>query len=229
MDFHGVLDRLCQYLYKIYNTANHPALGQSPEEAWDSSLSRTGLRPQRTIAYDGDFLIFTLPTTKKGTAKVSPGRGVKINCIYYWSDAFRDPQIEQQQVTVRYDPFDAGSAYAFIGNHWVQCLSEHYTTFQGRSEREVQLATQELHRRHRDHTRQFKAGGNKLANFLQSVEADEALLAQRLRDRDGRTVRGQISGVIGIDGSQAPSAKPVLISPARPAEQTIDREVYGEF
>jgi len=224
-------DRLCHYLYNIYNNGNHPALEQSPEEACRTGLSRTGRRPQRAIAYDEDFLIFTLPTTKKGTAKVSPGRGVKINCIYYWSDAFRDPEVEQQQVAVRYDPFDAGMAYAFIGNHWVQCHSEHYTTFQGRSEREVQLATQELHRRHQDHARQFKAGGKKLAEFLQSVEADEALLAQRLRDRDGRTLRGQISGVIGIDGSQAPSARPdrSIRSPAPASEQISDCEIYGEF
>ena len=224
-------DRLCYYLYKIYDTANHPALGQSPEEACRIGLSRTGLRPQRAIAYDEDFLIFTLPTTAKGTAKVSPGRGIKINCIYYWSDVFRDPEVEQQQVAVRYDPFDAGTAYAFIGNYWVQCHSEHYTTFQGRSEKEVKLATQELHRRHQDHTRQFKAGGKKLADFLQSVEADEALLAQRLRDRDGRTLRGQISGVIGIHVSQAPSTRPDsgISSPVPASEQISDCEIYGEF
>ena len=35
-------DRLCQYLYKIYNTANHPALGQSPEEACRFRLDQDG-------------------------------------------------------------------------------------------------------------------------------------------------------------------------------------------
>ena len=97
-------DRLCHYLYRIYNTTSHPALGENPQEAYRSGLSKTGQRPQRAIAYDEDFLIFTLPTTTKGTAQVSPGRGVKINYIYYWSDAFRNPEIERQQVAVRYDP-----------------------------------------------------------------------------------------------------------------------------
>ena len=30
----------------------------------------------------------TLPSTLKGTAKVLPGCGVKINYLYYWSDTF---------------------------------------------------------------------------------------------------------------------------------------------
>jgi putative transposase len=223
-------DRLCHYMYKIYNAANHPALGHSPEEALRSGLSRTGLRPQRAITYDEDFLIFTLPTTTKGTAKVSPGRGVKINCIYYWSDVFRDPEVEQQQVAVRYDPFDAGTAYSFVGNHWVRCHSEHYTTFQSRSEKEVKLATQELRSRHQDHARQFKTGGKQLAEFLQSVEADEALLTQRLRDRDGRHLRAGISGMTPVDGSPTPSVHQNFVSPVQPpGEETGESEIYGEF
>ena len=45
---------------------------------------------------------------------MTPGRGVKINHIYYWSTSFQVPGLENQQVPVRYDPFDAGSAYAFV-------------------------------------------------------------------------------------------------------------------
>ena len=33
----------------------------------------------------------TLPATQRGTAKVMPGRGVKINGVHYWAEAFRDP------------------------------------------------------------------------------------------------------------------------------------------
>ena len=46
------------------------------------------------IPYDEDFLIFTLPTTNRGTAKVVPGKGVKIHHVYYWCEAFRDPQVQ---------------------------------------------------------------------------------------------------------------------------------------
>ena len=62
----------------------------------------------------------TLPTTAKGVAKVAPGRGVKVNQIYYWSDPFRNPAVEGTCVAVRYDPFDAGAAYAFVERQWVR-------------------------------------------------------------------------------------------------------------
>jgi putative transposase len=66
------------------------------------------------IGYDEEFLIATFPTTPKGVAKVIPGRGVKVNQIHYWSDRFRNPAVEGTLVAVRYDPFDAGAAYAFV-------------------------------------------------------------------------------------------------------------------
>jgi hypothetical protein len=71
-------------------------------------------------------------------------RGVKINHIYYWCEAFR--QIEGEVVAVRYDPFDAGTAYAFVRKQWLQCYSECFATLKGHSERELMLATTELHR-----------------------------------------------------------------------------------
>jgi len=95
--------------------------------------------------------MLTLPTTQKGTAKLRPGRGIKVNYFYYWSDAFLDPDVEGTQVPVRYDPFDAGLAYAFIRKRWVRCISEHHARFAGRSEREIQLASAELRRRQQRH------------------------------------------------------------------------------
>jgi hypothetical protein len=133
-------DRLCEYLYDIYDTADHPALGQSPREAFLSRLAETGERRHRVIPYDQEFLIFTLPTTAKESAKVTPGHGVKIHHVYYWCEAFRDPEVQGQQVAVRFDPFDAGVAYAFVRRQWVQCHSEYYAVLKGRSQREVMLA-----------------------------------------------------------------------------------------
>ena len=58
---------------------------------------------------------------------------------------------------VRYDPYDAGTAYAYVGNRWVACYSEHFSSFRGRSEREMMIAAAELHKRYRDHSRQLKS------------------------------------------------------------------------
>lgn len=190
----ALYDRLCEYLYEIYDTIRHPALGQSPREAYQSGLTSTGQRRQRQIVYDQEFLIWTLPTTPKGTAKVSPGRGVKLNHVFYWSDALRDPAMERQQVAVRYDPFDVGIAYAYVGKRWVQCISEHYCSLRGKSERELMLATTELRKRAQNHSGQFPITAKKLADFLASVEAEEALHAQRLQDREAKSVLTSIEG-----------------------------------
>ena len=147
-----------------------------------------GQRLQRLIPYDEIFRMLTLPTTRKGTAKVMPHLGVKINALCYWSDALLDPEVEKMQVPVRYDPFDAGIAYAFIKGRWVQCLSEHYAIFTGRSEREIQLASAELRKRNQLHGQRLTITARKLADFLTSLEAEELLLEQRLRDAEARAM-----------------------------------------
>ena len=52
---------------------HHPALGQSPREACEAGLARTGQRAHRMIPYDREFLVHTLPATPKGTAKALSG------------------------------------------------------------------------------------------------------------------------------------------------------------
>ena len=227
-------DYLCRWAYEVYDTIDHPALGQSPREAFAAGLAQSGTRNHRLIPYDEDFRMFTLPTTSKGTAKVEPGRGVKINYIRYWSDAFRDPEIEKKQVPVRYDPFDSGGAYAFAGGQWVRCISEHYSYFRGRSEKELLIATAELRRRNQKHTKNLTITAKTIADFLASAEANEALLSQRLRDAETRQVFEVIQGgrvdknrPVGRDISEhaIPGPEPARIAAGNP--ETI--ELYEEF
>jgi len=86
---------------------------------------------------------------------ISSARGVKIHRTYYWSDALRDLELKRKQLDVRYDPFDASIAYAFVRGQWVQCNSEYYAVLHGRSEKEIFLATKELTRRRQLHSAQF--------------------------------------------------------------------------
>jgi hypothetical protein len=185
--------RLTEYAYEIYDTLDHPALGQSPREAFDAAIAQTGNRTHRTIAYDQDFLILTMPTTRKGTAKITQGRGMKINHIYFWSEHFRNPAWETKQVPVRYDPSDAGTAYAFVDRQWVECHSEYYSVLHGHSERELHLVSEELRKRRQNHSGQFGVTAKKLAEFLESVEIEEEILIQRLSDLEARSLRVQPS------------------------------------
>ncbi len=152
--------------------------------------------------------MLTLPTTQRGTAKLQPGRGVKLHYLYYWSDAFVDPGAEGTQVPVRYDPFDAGVAYAFVKKRWVRCISEHYARFARRSEREIQVASTELRRRQQRHGQRLPITARRLADFLASLEADEVVLEQRLRDAEARGVLDLLVGDRGIDNSAVTSLKP---------------------
>lgn len=180
--------RLCEWAYDVYDTIEHPALGQTPKEVYEVGMQMGGFRPHRLISYDETFYMLTLPTTRKGTARILPSLGVKIHYLHYWADAFLDPEVEGMQVPVRFDPFDAGTAYAFVKGRWVRCFSEHYARFSGRSEREMLLATAELRKSQQRHNQQFTITARKLADFLASLEAEELLLEQRLRDAQAREI-----------------------------------------
>ena len=60
-------------------------------------MTQAGQRTQRLIPYDETFRMLTLPTTRKGTAKVMPQLGIKINALCYWSDALLDLEVENTQ------------------------------------------------------------------------------------------------------------------------------------
>lgn len=222
--------RLSEYVFEVYDTIVHPTLGLGPRDVFAAGLESSGLRLQRMIPYDEDFLMATLPTTAKGVAKVAPGRGVKVNQIYYWSDRFRNPAVEGTCVAVRYDPFDTGAAYAFVERQWVRCYSEYNTTFQGRSEKEILLATHELRRRNQ------VAGGKattarKLADFLQSVESEELLLKQRMRDRESQSAH--LTSLVAVpdrpdNGGTEVQAAPWTI-PHPCVATPLPCEIYGEF
>ena len=186
------MERLWEYLYEIYDTNVHPALAESPKDAYDRGFQTSGTRLHRLIPYDHDFMIATLPSTPKGTAMVSPGRGVKINYIFYWCDTMDDPKIQRQQIPVRFDPFDLGTAYAFIGGQWLQCHSDHYRTFQGRSQKELLIASNELRAQNHDRGPQFQVTAGKLAQAFQAIHLQESLLLQRLRGRETQSLRERI-------------------------------------
>jgi putative transposase len=173
---------LTDWAYEVYDTNLHPSLGQSPRDSFEAGLFAGGNRNHRLIAYDENFKILTLPTTTSGKAKVQPGQGVKINYIYYWSNGFRNPDVEQTFVPVRYDPFDIGTAYAYVKNQWLRCESQYYTTFQNCSEKELKIATEELRKQRQNHTGQSAISAKKLATFLAEAESQESIQQQRIKD-----------------------------------------------
>lgn len=202
-------NRLCEWAYKVYNQTSHPAWGMSPDVAYDLAMKQFGQRPHILIPYDESFILSMLPSTSKGTAKVQPGRGVKINYIYYRCNDFFKGGVENSVVRVRYDPWDIGIAYAYIERKgWVRCESEYYARFQGRSEREIMIASQELRKRRQNHAQKFEITAKLLADFITSLEAEEALYAQRLHDAEIRPILAEM----GVVSPLSYTAQSVLVS-----------------
>ncbi|MDZ8237658.1 MAG: transposase family protein [Nostoc sp. ChiQUE01a] len=173
---------LCEWAYTIYDTSVHDSLGETPLQVYTDAIAATGEREHRCIAYNEDFLMATRPSTPKGNAKVQPGQGIKVNYLYYWNDAFRNPVVEKTKVSVRYDPFDMGVAYAYLEGRWVKCISQYYNTFAGRTEKEVLLAAQEIRQQDKRNAVSTNISAKRLADFIAAVQEHETLLMQRLRD-----------------------------------------------
>ena len=187
-------EQLCEYAYKVYESNVHPGLSQTPEEAFALGFRNFGSRSQRFITYDRAFFIWTLPTTKKGQAKVQTSKGIKINSIMYWCDAFRNPQLEETWVDVRYDPHNIGIAYAYIGKQWIECFSQYYSKLQGRTEKELMIITNEIRAKNRQHSQQIPITAKRIAEFLSNVETQEKLLAQSFREREASSIYAKING-----------------------------------
>lgn len=186
-------------------------------------MEKSGERSHCLINYDETFRFFSLPTTPKGTAQVEPGRGVKIHSVYYWSDEFRPATIEHTQVPVRYDPFDIGTAYAYVQRRWIPCISQYYLQFKGHSERQLLLATAELRKRRPNQTKEQSITGKRLAEFLASAEAHEVVLMQRLQDGEAQDVFAQMGGM----KSQQTREKSHATEAASPSTQT-EQEQHEE-
>jgi putative transposase len=224
-ELHG---KMAEYFYEVHDRLRHPALGCSPREAYETALTRSGSRLRRMVAYDEEFLMLTLPTTARGKAKVSPSRGVKINNVYYWSESFRHSA--DRSVAVRYDPFDAGIAYAYVGRQWVKCHSECYVTLKGRSERELMIATAEMRRQHHNHSRHFSITARRVAEFLQSIETEEVLLTQRLRDHENHSTRLElVADAIRSSEDESYMTRTPQAAPSSSTNTMPAAELYGEF
>ncbi len=186
---------LCTYAYQVYDQKVHEALGQSPRDAYLLGLERFGERSHRHVRYNEDFVMETLPSPRKQTALVVPGKGVKLHYLYYWNDALRHPEVERTQVPIRYDPFDIGTAYVYCRGQWVPCLSQYYQQLHGHSEKELSLATEDLREQARRNHQAASITPLHLAEFLANVQVHERVLLQRVRDLE----QGAVIHALDVD------------------------------
>jgi putative transposase len=226
----SLYQNLCDWAYEFYDNKEHPALSISPKEAFTAGLFQTGLRSHKIITYDDSFRIFTLPTTAKGTAKVIPNNGVKINNIYYWHNSFRSSDVEKTQVSVRYDPFNIGVAYTYVKGQWLTCISQYYSSLAGHTEREIMVASVELRKQYKNSSKKFSVTASDLAEFLNQAEQQEVVLLQRMRDIETKEILSTIDP--GIDQEISPIQSELLIEKkvvSSPDINTEEIKPYEEF
>lgn len=224
------------FLDNTYHEMEHPALGLSPRQAMTVGLAQTGLRQHRLIPYTQDMIIMCLPSTPKGTAKVDAGRGVKIGYIHYWTPLFRDPAYAGASVPVRYDPFDVSTAFVWLREQWVVCRSEYAATFQGRSEKEITSATQEIRARGKRSGERRTISAKAIAAALRDVAATEKGLKDAMRRDDGQaamplavSASPQSNPPACLEAVDDPSHTSEVPQAARGIWDNLQLKIFGEF
>ncbi len=90
------------------------------------------------------------------------------------------------------------------------------------------LATKELHKQHQQHSqKRFNLNAKTLAAFLESVEKEETLLLQRLRDRE--TVWMREGRNESVPACATGAGFSTTDNDDRPSTVEVPMEIYGEF
>lgn len=172
------------YLTDVYHKAEHSTLGVSPAVAMELGLQQSGARTHTLIAYDRNFQIATMPTTKKGTAKIQRDGSFKAEHIDHFAPALVD--YVGQDLPVRYDPFNISLAYVMGKNGWIEAHSMYHGQLAGRTENEIEAISQEIKAtKKRDGIRE-KDMARLLGDFFVQVrEMESRLELERQQARDG--------------------------------------------
>ncbi len=224
--------RLCQWCYDVYDNNYHTSLERTPREEYEAGIILSGVRPYRDVEYDLKFLMQTMPTSDRGEELlVHYRKGVQVHYELYWSDKFADGDVVGTEVEVRTDPFDISRVFAFVKGEWTQCDAAHFLALRHHSVRELQLITDELHKRRSVSAQQYPITIKHIAEFLASVEAEEQFGIQRLCDAESRDILQAIDVSYAAQFLifQAPSL------PSSPEEEDDDEnvvddaEIYGDY
>jgi putative transposase len=230
-DFAGLFDLLESYMFDTYEILEHPALLQTPREAFTHGMKISGARIQRRVAFDRNFLINTSPSTRSGHVKIDSQRGVLVNGFRYWSDVCRGPGLNKKDVDVRFDPFDMGVAWVFVRGSWVECHSQYYSQMRGKTLKQVQIATAVYSRRQAlSGARRRSITPRIIAVMLNAAQRDEEIRRQQLLEVESQQSR--IHLVTRTEGS-IPRLSPVddIARGMRPSrdKSAIATAVYGRL
>jgi transposase InsO family protein len=223
-------ERLCDWAYNRYDTEPHGTLKRSPRDVFESALKLTGERRHRLLAFDYGFLILTMPSTKKGDAKVQNGGRIKINYDYYGCDELES--LVGSQVEVRFDPLNIMYAYVRINEKWVRCVCRKYQHLVRMTERHRKLYSDE----ERQVNRVFAKGvrDRALERALKSIgdkDKEEELVKARKRalsrERQNESPMRRVLGKHSEDFLPRPATSTVHNAPAHSAPPAQEQSLFA--
>lgn len=195
------------FLSMVYHAAEHPALGVSPDRAMEIGMLQSGARAHILITYGRDFVIATMPTTKKGVVTIQNDGSFKANSIDYHSPALLAHV--KQILEVKYDPYDASRAYVLTPGGWVDGLSTYAGLLAGRSEKEIEAISLEISELNSRTGVREREKAELLGAYMAGIREREAALAfevQAVRDREQQSTYAH-NGLLGIPRAPAPSVE----------------------
>lgn len=173
---------------EYYDQERHPALDESPRDAFQRGLRESGVREQKHILFNRDFLIATCPPVDRtGTRLVNRQRGVKVGERFYWSEAFRASNVAGETFPVRYDPWDASSVYVWVKDQWHQAFCRALLGLGQLTEVEQKLVSQEFHRRTKTKETDPQAR-QRLREFLQVFTPKGAMAMELERQAENKSL-----------------------------------------
>jgi putative transposase len=227
--------RVKDFAYEAYDILEHPALGQSPRQCFEDGNRLHGEDNHLLIPDTGVFPIELMPTTVKESAKINSTDGVKLAGIWYWNDRFTEPGMDGLVTKrPRWHPYNAGLGYVYVKGQWLECRSEQYGEFYGRTRKEIAIMSRELRKRalSAGKTKRGSVTTKILAGHMKVNDIEEARL-QYTKDQALAAARGgELGPAAASRTASAPTTAAVKHASRRAVTKIIDsvsNEDMGKF
>ncbi|AKZ64605.1 hypothetical protein F506_19855 [Herbaspirillum hiltneri N3] len=225
-------EELDKYIYEVYPTLNHSALGTTPQQAMEHSKKMGGSRAWKYVSYEESRVLF-LPSYGNSQITLIPGRGLKVGPFHYFSNELQAPELEGKRFLVRYDPFDLSYVYAYVNRRWRRCETPMAGHLKGRTEKEIALITDEYNAKYRQKGKKLKETLPDYGRYLQQTFEKENILKQQKRDAElNKSIdleeHNDTEPVAGEPENQIPSQQ-VQIIPALLGGTTVSPKKLSKF
>lgn len=208
---HGALEH---YFFKLYGAKEHPAHGESPTEHFKRRMAETGERQHRLVRFDEVFRIETCPPpADTPTRKVDGQRGVKIRHLWFWNDVFTKAELKNQEVEVRVDPWDPGTAFALVKGQWVACRSKLQPTLSKYTEVERRYLFEEIAKKMGNRIGTLSA--HRLAEWLHVMKPENFDPKLSEQQEQGKSVYGALGMMQAVSDQPRPSSAPSAVVPLK--------------